>query len=86
MDEISVTFALQENSGKAQDFLRIYTITGESPEYKIRGNRFLLSRQAETVFAAEILGDDQEQAGGLTKDDLRASFHLITTEWLPGDN
>ena len=85
MDEIAVTFAMQGDSGKVEDFLRIYTITGDSPEYKIRGNRFLLSRQAETVFAAEILGG-QEQAGGLTKDDLRSSFNLITTEWLPGDN
>lgn len=86
MDEIAVTFALRQDSGKVEDFLRIYTITGDSPEYKIRGNRFLLSRQAETVFAAEILGGDQEQAGGMTKDGLRAAFNLITTEWLPGDN
>lgn len=85
-DEVAVTFALRSGSGTPEDILRIYTITGDSPEYKVRGNRFLLSRQAETIFAAEILGDDQEQAGGMTKDDLRAAFNLIMTEWLPGDN
>lgn len=85
-DEMAVTFSLRDGAEEAEDILRIYTITGDSPEYKIRGNRFLLNRQAGTIFAAEILGGAKEQAGGMTRDNLRAAFNLIMTEWLPGDN
>ena len=87
-DEASVTFAYQEEAGKPpQDFLRIYTFTGNSREIKaVRGNRFILSRQTETIYSGELLSANAGWTGGLTEADLRARFSLITTEWLAGDN
>ena len=86
-DEMAVTFSIRGSQDTApQDFLRIYTITGDSREYKaVRGGRFILSRQGETIFAGELLDGNKGWADGITEDQLRESFNLITTEWLAGD-
>lgn len=83
-DEVSVTFSLRSGDGKPpQDFLAIYTITGDSRDIKsVRDGRFVLSRQAETIFAAKLLGANDTWADGTTEDALRAAFHLITNEWM----
>ncbi|QNL43692.1 VCBS repeat-containing protein [Oscillibacter hominis] len=87
-DEIAVTFAIQGSDTEPyQEFLKIYTISGSSPEYKItQGSRFLLSRQAETIFAAELLDANESWDFGITEDELRSSFKLIVTEWASGDD
>lgn len=86
-DEMAVTFSIRgDQDSEPKDFLRIYTITGNSREYKaVRGSRFILSRQAETIFSAELLDGNKGWAYGMTEDQLRANFNLITTEWLAGD-
>jgi len=87
-DEMAVTFSIRgDKTYPAQDFLRIYTITGDNREIKaVRGNRFILSRQVETTFAAELLAPNSLWQYGITEDQLRDAFNLITTEWLAGDN
>ena len=82
-NEITVTFSINERDGTKTDFLNIYTITGSGREYRVRGNRFVLRRQTETIFAAELLTANEEWQYGMTQDELRSSFNLITTEWLP---
>jgi len=88
MNEMAVTFSLRSTPGtKPEDFLRIYAITGNNRESKaVSGNRFILSRQSETIFAGELLARDQTWEHGITEDQLRSSFNLITTEWTAGDN
>jgi hypothetical protein len=87
IDEMAVTFSVRGDlETEPQDFLRIYTITGNSREVKaVRGNRFILSRQPGTIYAAELLEENQNWEYGITEDELHACFNLITTEWLAGD-
>lgn len=84
-DETVVTFSLRNGNGQVFDFLKIYSISGTGSEYRVRGNRFVLIRRAQIIYAAEFLGDDPEQAAGMTKDELRANFNLIANEWLPNE-
>jgi hypothetical protein len=88
MDEMTVTFSIRgDDTTEPRDFLRISTITGNSREIKaVRGNRFILSRQAETIYAAELLDDNASWEYGITEDQLCAAFSLITTEWMSSDN
>lgn len=86
LDEMAVTFSILKN-GKTTDFLKIYTITGENREAKaVRGKRFVLSRQSDTIYAAELLDADMNWKYGVTADKLRSMFSLITTEWQSGDS
>ena len=87
-DEMCVTLSYWEDPQvKPLDFLCVYTMSGDNREVKAsRGNRFILSRQAETVYAAELLSGNAAWQYGMTEDKLRASFHLITTEWTVSDN
>ena len=85
---MTVTFSRRDGGEEdSEDLLRIYTITGDSREIRAtRGDRIVLSRQAETVYAAELLGDNRQWSGGISEDELRSRFNLITTEWRAGDN
>lgn len=86
MDEMAVTLSAMQDS-QLTDFLRIYTITGENREAKaVSGNRFVLSRQSGTIYAAEFLAGNETWKYGLSTERLRSMFNLITTEWQAGDN
>ena len=87
-DEAAVTFyriGANEN-GTAAPFLRITAITGANREIKaIRGSRFILSRQQETSYTAELLEANEQWEHGLTPDQVRSAFSTIATEWTAAD-
>ncbi|MCI2057791.1 MAG: VCBS repeat-containing protein [Oscillibacter sp.] len=87
-NETAVTFFTRGDAGSVpQEFLKIYTITGSNRAVNAaRGNRFLLVRQAETIYAAELLNQDGTWQSGVTEDSLRGRFNLITSEWTSNDN
>ena len=86
-DEASATFYILGGDEEAEPFLRITAITGSSREYRaVRGNRFLLSRQPEIIYTAELLDANENWKYGITADGVREAFSLITTEWAAGDN
>ena len=86
-DEASVTFYTRGEGKEPAAFLRITAITGTSREIRaVRGNRFLLSRQPKTLYAAELLEGNDGWQYGTTADEVRAAFSLIQTEWIAGDN
>ncbi|SFP19840.1 Repeat domain-containing protein [Oscillibacter sp. PC13] len=82
-EEAAVTFSmLNADQGGPQAFLRISALTGSSRDIRaVRGNRFTLSRQAETTFTAELLDDSGTWSDALTEDEVREAFSLITKEW-----
>lgn len=85
-DEAVVTFYSRDGD-ELKEFLKIITITGDSREIKaVRGGRFILSRQIETIYSAELPQNDETWEYALVEDELRSSFNLIMTEWLAGDN
>lgn len=82
--EASVVFYIQET---AQPFLRIAAYTGTNRELRaVRGNQFLLSRQPETIYTAELLEANETWENGVTPDEIRAGFSLILSEWATGNN
>ena len=52
----------------------------------LRCCRFLLSRQPKTLYAAELLEENDVWQYGMTADEVRAAFSLIQTEWVAGEN
>jgi hypothetical protein len=67
--------------------LKITALTGSSREIKAtRGGRIILRRQVERIFTAELLDANDTWEYGVTEDEVREAFSLITTEWLAGDN
>ncbi len=81
--ERAVTFGVsQGGDGEVQDIVTIYTETGDNREYKAsRGNRFVLVRQATTIYAAEFAEGSDSWPGIMSEDALREAFHMIQAEW-----
>lgn len=85
-EESTVTFSYRDGT-ELREFLKISAITGDSREIKaVRGGRFILSRRAKTIYSAELLEANNSWSSGMTEDELRTAFSLITAEWLAGDN
>jgi hypothetical protein len=86
-DEAGVTFYRMERDSVPVPFLRISAITGTNRDIKaLRGNRFILSRQMETSYTAELLeGNSRWGETALTPDQVRSAFSIIATEWTAGD-
>ena len=88
-DEVTVTFSIlgEEADEEPQPFLKITTLTGSSREIKAtRGGRIILRRQVERIFTAELLEANETWEYGVTEDEVREAFSLITTEWMAGDS
>ena len=85
-DENTATFYILKGDSEPEPFLKITAITGSSRENRaVRGSRFLLSRQDETIFTAELLEANEGWRYGMTADEVREAFSLITAEWSAGD-
>ena len=86
-DESVVTFHIYRGEHESPTpFLRIATISGTNREIKaVRGGRFILSRQLDTIYTAELMEANGTWEYGLTPDEVRAAFSLIATEWTSGD-
>lgn len=85
-DEAAVTFYILDAGGAVEPFLRITAITGANRETRaVRGTRFLLSRQSEIIYTAELLEANDTWQYGVTADGVRAAFSLIAAEWTAGD-
>ena len=71
----------------ASDFLRITKLTGSGREARAtRGGRVILRRLPEIIYTAELLDTNGSWEYGLTEDEVREAFSLITTEWSAGDS
>lgn len=85
-EESAVIFSVLQGDAEPEPFLKITAITGSSRENRaVRGGRFLLSRQDETIYTAELLAANEAWNYGVTPDEVRAAFSLITAEWSAGD-
>ena len=85
-DESAVTFSYRENEADIP-FLRITKLTGSGREARAtRGGRVILRRLPEIIYTAELLDANGSWEYGLTEDEVREAFSLITTEWSAGDS
>ena len=85
-DENAVLFFCRSSDGQLQPFLEICALTGSArEEHARRGDRFVLARQVETVYTAELLPCD-DWDGAVDEDTVKKSFSLIVAEWTTGEN
>lgn len=62
-------------------------LTGSGREARAtRGGRVILRRLPEIIYTAELLDTNGSWEYGLTEDEVREAFSLITTEWSAGDS
>ena len=86
VDESTVVFSILQGNAVPEPFLKITAISGSSRENRaVRGTRFLLSRQDETIYVAELLEANETWSYGVTPDEVREAFSLIAAEWSAGD-
>lgn len=85
--ERSIIFSLvDENGGRGQDFLAIYTFSGENRrEQATAGKRFVLLRTQEIIYSAEILVEQDDFPLPISRDLLRENFNIIYSEWITGE-
>lgn len=85
-DENAVLFFCRGSDGQLQPFLEICALTGSArEEHARRGDRFVLARQVETVYTAELLPCD-DWDGAVDEETVKKSFSLIVAEWTTGEN
>lgn len=86
-EESKTTFYVnQDIPGARQALLRIYALSGTNRERQAaRTGRFILSRSGGVIYAGELLAGNGSWAYGVTEDQVRAAFSLITREWFAGD-
>ena len=84
----TVTFSIQgDGTEPPRDFLRITKLTGSNREIQAtRAGRIILRRQPEIIYTAELLEANSGWEYGLTEDEVREAFNLITTEWTAGES
>jgi hypothetical protein len=77
-----VLSTVEPDTGTVNDFLVVYTLTGENRHERAQtSGRFLLMEEGSTVYAARILpGAGIDVTQNLVKD----NFMLIYTEWMTG--
>ena len=69
------------------DFMGIFTITGRSRESQAaRGGRFVLKRQADTVYAAVFYPGGDGWREMMDQEELNQRFRLVVREWFHEDN
>lgn len=84
VDEADVTFYVRGGDQQAtRPFLRISVLTGTNRERRaVRSNRLILSRSTDAIYVAELMEGNGSWEYGITEDDVRAAFHLISAEWI----
>ena len=70
---------------KAEDFLRIYTLTGENKR-ELAGlpGRFRLVSRSDAIFAAEILVDPTSYGLFISEPFIKENFRIIYSDWSTG--
>ena len=67
------------------DFLKIYALSGENRAVAAtRGNRQILRREDEVIYAAELIIDGQSWDYVVDYQYLKENFNLIYSEWVTG--
>lgn len=86
-EENSVTFLWLQENGEMLPFMAIHAITGEAREVRaVRGERFVLARQVDTVYAAEFFEANTLVPAAMDDSSLRESFSLLVSDWTSEDN
>lgn len=84
--ERAVVFSVWNGDDKpVTDILKIYALSGENRmDAATRGNRQILKREDETIYAAELLPASEDWELSVDYQYLKENFFLIYSEWITG--
>jgi hypothetical protein len=85
--ERSIVFSLVDKNGEiGEDFLTIYTLTGDNrAERASYSSRFVLLAEEETIYAASIKVNESSFELPISQDLIRSNFNIIYSEWITGE-
>jgi len=73
-----------DREGSTEDFLTVYTLSGDNKEERARlDGRFMLAAEDDVIYAASILVDSGWDRLPISEALLRENFHILYSEWLP---
>ena len=86
-DERATIFSARTGDGSYEDVMAIYTITGNSREYKAtRDGRFVLKREVGTIYSGIFFDYNDSWRHAISQEELNQNFRLIAKEWSAGEN
>lgn len=87
--ERAIVFSLVKSDGTFEDFLKIYTLTGENRREKaMRAGRFVIydnDSASNTIYAGEILVNAYNFDIPLSMELIQSEFKIIYSEWVTGE-
>ena len=84
--ESSVIFSFIASDEQVQDFLTIYTLSGENKTERSKlAGRFVLASERDRIFAARITDSDTASALGVNQAMIKNNFSIIYSEWNTGE-
>ncbi len=86
-DERGTVFSARSSDGTYRDVMGIYTITGNSREYKAtRDDRFVLKREVGTIYSGVFFDYNDSWRYAISQEEVNQGFRLIAKEWTASDN
>lgn len=86
-DERGTIFSARSSDGTYRDVMGIYTITGNSREYKAtRDDRFVLKREVGTIYSGVFFDYNDSWRYAISQEEVNQGFRLIAKEWTASDN
>ena len=86
-DERGTIFSARSSDGTYRDVMGIYTITGNSREYKAtRDDRFVLKREVGTIYSGVFFDYNDSWRYAISQEEVTQGFRLIAKEWTASDN
>lgn len=80
--ERTVVLSTVSDGSTIHDFLKIYSLTGDSKEERAaQAERFVILEESETIYCAQLIGKNTL----ISQDELKESFKIIRSEWLSGE-
>ena len=84
--EKTVIFSYYDENDEIQDFLAIYTLSGENKDERANiSGRFTLFAENEEIFVARIYDTDFTTKYKITEELIKENFSIIYSEWNPGE-
>lgn len=75
----SVITSWDEDKPVAEDFLKIYSLSGDNKEDRsVLEGRFVITTEEDKIYAGEIVGEENTEA---TMGYVRSNFGIIHTDW-----
>lgn len=81
--ERAIVFSYVTEDGTLEEFLAVYTLSGDNKEERAEyDGRFLLAAEGDVIYSAKILVGANWNALEINEGLVRQKFHIIYSEWM----